>query len=109
MCSPGLLGSSGGGPRGATKRVSHEGVLEAHALLCQEGAGLWHVPGVEVVFAHVVGEDEDHVWLAHRLGEGTLWMAGTHTQANEHAHQREQRKVFISPSHHFTPSHFLRR
>src|SRR5215217_574137 len=67
--------------------------------------GPWHVSGVEVVFAHVVGKYEDYVGLwSCRLGEATLLIAGSHAQANEQAYQRDQPKVFISPSHDFSPS-----
>src|SRR5919112_4248004 len=68
----GVLAAQDGGPGGATKGGTHEGVLEAHALGYQLGSGLWHVSVVEVVFAHVVGKDEDYVglWICCRLGGG---------------------------------------
>src|SRR5215216_5139512 len=66
----GVLTAHDGGPRGATKGVTDEGVLEAHALLYQLRGGLWHVCWVEVVFAHVVGKYEDYVGLWRRLGGG---------------------------------------
>src|SRR5215212_11647754 len=98
----GVLTAHGGGPRGATKGVTHEGVLEAPAFGYQLRGGLRHVSGVEVVFAHVVGKDEDYVGLwSCRLREATLLIAGSHTQANEQAYQRDQHEVFISPSHDF--------
>jgi hypothetical protein len=70
----GVLPAHDGSPGGATKGVTNKGVLEAPALGYQLRGGLWHVSGVEVVFAHVVGKDEDYVGLRSccRLGEATL-------------------------------------
>jgi hypothetical protein len=101
----GVLTAHDGGPRGATNGVTHEGVFEAPALGYQLRGGLWHVRIVEVAFAHVVGKDEDYVGLLNcRLGGATLLIASSHTQSNEQAYQRDQHKVFISPSHDFSPS-----
>ena len=47
------------GARGAAQRVGGDGVGELHALVGQQPARDRHV--VEVVVAHVVGEDEDEV------------------------------------------------
>src|SRR5215211_5850284 len=89
----GVLTAHNGGPRGATKGVTHEGVLEAHALGYQLRGGLWHVCVCEVVFAHVVGKYEDYVGLWSCLGEAALLIAGRHARANEQAYQRDQHKV----------------
>src|SRR5215217_6501589 len=68
-----VLTAHDGGSRGATNGVTHEGVLEAHTLFYQLLGGLWHVCVGEIVFAHVIGNDEDYVWLcSYRLGEATL-------------------------------------
>src|SRR5215203_3876667 len=84
-----VLTAHDGGPCGATQRGGDECVLEAHALvlprsgiLYQSGVGLWHVRGIEVVVAHVVGEYEDYVGISGI--KRRLRMAGRHAQANEH-------------------------
>src|SRR5918995_19458 len=55
----GVLAPHDGGPGGTTKRVGDEGVREAHALVPQYGASLRHV--LEVILAHVIGQDEDDI------------------------------------------------
>ena len=54
-----VLAAHDGGPRGATQRVGHKRVLELHALGFQQRARLGHI--FQVVFTHVVGEDEDEI------------------------------------------------
>src|SRR5215208_5209827 len=55
----GVLAPHDGGPGGTTKCVGDEGVREIHALVPQHGASLRHV--LEVVFAHIIGQDEDDI------------------------------------------------
>src|SRR5215210_9321866 len=62
--SPGVVGvlaSHSGGSRRAANRIGDEGVLEGHPLILQETLRLWHV--LEVVFTHVISEDEDYIGL----------------------------------------------
>src|SRR5215212_4011841 len=55
----GVLAPHDGGPGGTTKRVGDVGVREGHALVPQYRASLRHI--LEVVFAHVIGQDEDDI------------------------------------------------
>src|SRR4028119_2394674 len=55
----GVEAGEDGGPRGATDREAHEGVLEGGALVAHKGADLGHLLGRGVV--KVIGENEDYV------------------------------------------------
>jgi hypothetical protein len=76
----GVLAAHYGSPGGAAQGIGDESVLKGHALVLQHGARLWHV--LEVIFAHVIGEDEDDVgFRSERLN-----ILGLHAQDT----QREQ-------------------
>src|SRR5919107_6306741 len=92
----GVLAPHDGGPGGTTKRVGDVGVRKGHALVPQYRASLRHV--LEVVFAHVIGQDEDDIgfFVASPLGlPSGAAPDGRHEKYGK-GHRNRQRE---SPSH----------
>src|SRR5829696_8177243 len=91
----GVLAPHDGGPGGTTKRVGDEGVREVHALVPQYGARLRHV--LEVIFAHVIGQDEDDVGFGGSpLG---LLSGGAPDARHEQYGKGHRNRQHHSPSH----------
>jgi hypothetical protein len=77
-----VLATHDGGPGGAAPRQGYVCILEPHAFISQEGARLGHV--LQVVFAHVVGEDEDEVGFGGGDFLGPRWTMSGGYIAHQH-------------------------
>jgi hypothetical protein len=90
----GVLAPEGGSPGGAAQGARHECILERNPLVGQQILRLGHEP--EVVGQHIVGEYEEYVGLACRLGEARLRLAGRQPGGNEQAQHRERYWTFAA-------------